>query len=154
MCSILYNAKIIQLGPDPLFARSTPMRSFRSDVTLSGDTSTAIQELISEIRGLAFDKSTIAARKTRLREESEAERLQIFQNAERGCQSPMTKEWVSYCLGQAIKGLKATVFHELGCPLPPLQIEHYNSYFQEPHSGGLGWGLPAAMGAQLAVKHR
>lgn len=148
------NAKIIQLGPDPLFARSTPMRSFRSDVTLSGDTSTAIQELILEIRELAFDKSTIAARKTRLREESNAERLNIVQNAERGCRSPMTKEWVSHCLGQAIKNLKASVFHELGCPLPPLQVAQYNSYFQEPHSGGLGWGLPAAMGAQLADPER
>ena len=31
-------ATIIQLGPDPLFARSSPMRTFRSDITLAGDT--------------------------------------------------------------------------------------------------------------------
>ncbi|MEC8041946.1 MAG: thiamine pyrophosphate-dependent enzyme [Pseudomonadota bacterium] len=66
----------------------------------------------------------------------------------------MTKDWVSLCLGQAIKGKQATVFHELGCPLPPLQLETYQSYVQEPHSGGLGWGLPAAIGAQLAAPER
>ncbi|MEM1161537.1 MAG: thiamine pyrophosphate-dependent enzyme, partial [Pseudomonadota bacterium] len=72
--------------------------------------------------------------------------------AEAGCSSPMTKEWVSLCLGNAIhaQDRKATVFHELGCPLPPLMLEDHLSYFQEPHSGGLGWGLPAALGAQLA----
>ena len=42
-------AKVIQLGPDPLFARSTPMRSFRSDVTLSGDTDAALIELIAAV---------------------------------------------------------------------------------------------------------
>ena len=36
-------AKVIQLGPDPLFARSSPMRCFRSDVTLTGDTSLVLR---------------------------------------------------------------------------------------------------------------
>ena len=66
----------------------------------------------------------------------------------------MSKEWVSHCLGQAIKDKKASVFHELGCPLPALELDQHLSYFQEPHSGGLGWGLPAAMGAQLAEADR
>ena len=69
----------------------------------------------------------------------------------------MSKEWVSLCLGEAIRshpGRRSSVFHELGCPLPPLFLDQHLGYFQEPHSGGLGWGLPAALGAQLADRDR
>ena len=145
------NAKVIHLGPDPLFARLTPMRSFRADVTLSGETGATILELLAETRRYSADPQTLEARKKALTAVSDAERLRIVKTSKQGCRSPMTKDWVSLCLGQAIKGKQATVFHELGCPLPPLQLQAYQSYVQEPHSGGLGWGLPAAIGAQLAA---
>ncbi len=147
-------AKIIQLGPDPLFARSTPIRNFRSDMTLSGDTSSSLLELIEAIDRLPFDRTIVETRRQRIYEASAADRKRILDQAKDGNRSPMSKEWVSYCLGKAIKDRKASVFHELGCPLPPLQLEHHLSYFQEPHSGGLGWGVPAAMGAQLADPDR
>ncbi|MEM8979018.1 MAG: thiamine pyrophosphate-requiring protein [Pseudomonadota bacterium] len=148
------DAKVIQLGPDPLFARSSPMRSFRSDVTLSGGTGQTLLDLIAETKLHGVDQTVIAARKEAVTATSKAERSKIAKASELGCRSPMTKDWVSHCLGQAIKDQKATVFHELGCPLPPLQLEQYQSYVQEPHSGGLGWGLPAAIGAQLADPDR
>ncbi|MEM9840296.1 MAG: thiamine pyrophosphate-requiring protein, partial [Pseudomonadota bacterium] len=148
------DAKVIQLGPDPLFARSSPMRSFRSDVTLSGDTGPTVLDLIAETRKHADNTQVIEARRKTIAALSDAERKRIVKASEAGCRSPMTKDWVSQCLGQAIKGWTATVFHELGCPLPPLQLEDYQSYVQEPHSGGLGWGLPAAIGAQLADPDR
>ena len=148
------NAKIIHLGPDPLFARSSPMRSFRSDVTLCGDTAPAILELLEAVSRRPQDHSIADARRGRIAAFSADERNRVAALAKAGCRSPMTKDWVSHCLGEAIRGRKATVFHELGCPLPPLQLEEYQSYVQEPHSGGLGWGLPAAMGAQLADPRR
>lgn len=148
------DAKIIQLGPDPLFARSSPMRSFRSDVTLCGDTSPTILELIEAAQECAWDHKNAEARRKTVTGISDTEREKITKTSEQGCRSPMTKDWVSHCLGQAIKGKTATVFHELGCPLPSLQLEQYQSYVQEPHSGGLGWGLPAAIGAQLADPDR
>ena len=144
------DAKIIHLGPDPLFARLSPMRSFRSDVTLSGDTAPSILELIGAVRELRMDEQITDARRERIAELAASERSKIAERANAGCRSPMTKDWVAHCLGEAIRGRKATVVHELGCPLPPLQLEAFQSYIQEPHSGGLGWGLPAAMGAQLA----
>jgi acetolactate synthase-1/2/3 large subunit len=148
------DATVIQLGPDPLFARSSPMRTFRSDLTLSGDTDTALIDLVELVNKRPKDTKVIEARRKAIATIAEHERQAVRDIAKKGGNSPMTKEWVSHCLGQLIKGRKCSIFHELGCPLPPLELDHHQSYFQEPHSGGLGWCLPAAMGAQLADPDR
>jgi acetolactate synthase-1/2/3 large subunit len=66
----------------------------------------------------------------------------------------MTKAWVAHCLGRAIRGTPVTVLSELGCPLDPLVLTEHGSWRQEPHSGGLGWSLPCAMGIKLADPER
>ena len=148
------DAKVIHLGPDPLFARSTPIRTFRSDVTLAGDTAQTLLALIEAVNEHSRDAAGLEQRRERVSAIAAEGRDRVRENANQGCRSPMSKEWVSHCLGKAIRGRKASVFHELGCPLPPLELDDHKSYFQEPHSGGLGWGSPAAMGAQLADPDR
>lgn len=147
------DAKVIQLGPDPLFSR-TPIRNFQANVTLSGETPDTLQALITEMGRHDRDQARIAARYTKTSQLARADQAAVMAQAKSGQSGPMTKDWVSLCLGQAIKGRKATVFHELGAPLGPLDLEDHQSYFAEPHSGGLGWGLPAALGAQLADPER
>ncbi|SFR08777.1 thiamine pyrophosphate-requiring protein [Poseidonocella sedimentorum] len=147
-------AKVIQLGPDPLFARTTPLRNFAADVALAGDTGQAIVALAEAMSAEARDEGAITARRERITRLAGEETRRVVAQAESGNGAPMSKDWVSLCLGRAIAGRRASVFHELGCPLPPLFAEAHQSYFQEPHSGGLGWGLPAALGAQLADPDR
>ncbi|MEK9662751.1 MAG: acetolactate synthase, partial [Alphaproteobacteria bacterium] len=150
------DAVVIQLGPDPLFSR-TPVRDFPAALTLAGETAPALTALIDAMAAHAPDPAVVEPRRERIVALAAANRVRTIEAAERGCAAPMSKEWVSLCLGRAIrehtdKGRRASVFHELGCPLLPLDLEHHNSYFQEPHSGGLGWGLPAAMGVPLDLQ--
>ncbi len=143
--------KVIQLGPDPLFTR-TPRRNFPADLSRVGETAPTLLSLIEAVERQPRDAAALDARRDRIAAAAASDRETLRKTSEQGRGQPMTKAWVAACLGRAIKAQErpATVFHELGCPLPHLDLDHHNSYFQEPHSGGLGWGLPAAMGAQLA----
>ncbi len=141
--------QVIQLGPDPLFSR-TPVRNFPVDVALVGETADALSALIRLMGPVPpTDQPMIEQRRARISQVSEQTRRAVQRDAESGGHA-ITKDWVSLCLGRAIRGRDARVFSELGCPLAPLDLEHHGSWFQEPYSGGLGWCLPAAMGMQLA----
>ena len=144
---------VIQAGPDPLFSR-TPVRMFPAAITLSGPVDGTVAALGAAMRALPPDAARVEARRTVVAQASDAARTAVRAQAEAGRGAPMSKEWVALCLGELVKGRKATVFHELGCPLQSLMLDQPDSYFQEPHSGGLGWGLPAAMGAKLADPER
>lgn len=65
----------------------------------------------------------------------------------------MTGEWMTRCISDAM-GPDAALFSELGVFPPVMDLAGPNRLFCNPHSGGLGWALPAALGAQLADRDR
>lgn len=147
------DARIIHIGPDPLFSRY-PVRNFRSDLSIVGESATTIPALIAAMEGLPRDQQRLEQRRARLAEASAAVRRRIDDLSTHAMHKGLTKAHVGRALSNALKGLKSSVFSELGCPLGPLERQDRNSWFQEPHSGGLGWGFPAALGAQLAEPDR
>ncbi len=57
-------------------------------------------------------------------------------------------------LHYALDGPEAAVFTEPGCDPSVMSLERPGSYFSHALSGGLGWAVPAALGAQLADRER
>jgi acetolactate synthase-1/2/3 large subunit len=143
--------KVIQAGQDPLYSRF-PVRNFQADLSLAGDTADIILGLARAMQPhLASRSEACRARRVRITAASETIRATARQAAERGGDGEkMSKAWVSLCLSRAIEGRDAAVLSELGCPLDAMTLHAPGSWYQEPHSGGLGWSFPCALGMQLA----
>jgi acetolactate synthase-1/2/3 large subunit len=144
------HCKVIQIGADPLYSRF-PVRNFRADLSIVGETAGIICSLAAAMETYRARTSQVRdARRVRVADASKAARDAVRARAEAGGGDLMTKEWVSHCLSDAIDGENATILSELGCPLDPLTLHEYGSWYQEPHSDGLGWSFPCALGMQLA----
>lgn len=140
------DCKVIQAGPDPLYSRF-PVRNFQADVSLAGELTDIVLGLSNAMGAYCPD----GERRTTVAAKAAAIRTATLKAAERGgAGDRMTKDWVSLCLSRAIEGMDATVLSELGCPLDSLTLRTATSWYQEPHSGGLGWSFPCALGMQLA----
>jgi len=148
------DCKVIQLGPDPLYQR-TPVRNFRADISLGGETADTLLSLADVMRPLlAKHRESRDLRRARVTDAARSLRKTIRSKAEAGNAEHMTKAWVSLCVSDAIAGHSATVLSELGCPLDPFTLRDHASWYQEPHSGGLGWSFPAGLGMLLAKPER
>ncbi|MFB4373670.1 thiamine pyrophosphate-requiring protein [Agrobacterium sp. CR_3] len=146
--------KVIHIGEDPLYTRF-PVRNFPCDLALVGDTADTIIELAGAVSGfLPQTEKARAARRAKVTTASSQRRAMILKRAAAGRGPVMSKAFVSICLSKAIEGKDAAVLSELGAPLEELTLRSANTWFQEPHSGGLGWCFPAALGMKLAQPDR
>ncbi len=142
-------AKVVQIGPDPLFQRA-PVRHFPHDIAIAGETRDTLPALIAATDRLGPgrpERAAALAGRNAARREDEHAAIRADLAAGR-----VTKAGVGLVLGEALerRAPTARVFSELGVPLGPLSRRTHGSWFQEPHSGGLGWAFPAAIGARLA----
>lgn len=143
---------IAQVGVDPLYARY-PMRTHRSELTITSTPTAfaaALDRALTE-RAASVDldrRSAIAARSTANRES--VERLREQQAAADG---PITKAYMSMTLGDLLDG-DDLVFNEYWGDPSLLGRSRPGTYFNLPTAGGLGWALPAALGAKHARPDR
>ncbi|MEP3431273.1 MAG: thiamine pyrophosphate-requiring protein [Roseibium sp.] len=144
--------KVIHLGQDPLFSR-IPVRNFQCDLAIASDVEPGLLALKKQLdQNTRHPDSTTRRERWTLR--NAASRRQTLNSAEGGANNPMTKEWVSLCLSKALKDRNASILSELGCPLAPMSLNHPAAWYQEPHSGGLGWSFPAALGMKIGAPNR
>jgi acetolactate synthase I/II/III large subunit len=146
--------KVIHIGQDPLYSRF-PVRNFPCDLALTGDTSDVIMALADAASGyLEANISSREARRADVEKAAVTHRTAVIRQAEAGCGELMTKAFVSLTLSKAIEGRHASILSELGAPLEPMTLREHGSWYQEPHSGGLGWSFPAGLGMKLADPDR
>jgi acetolactate synthase-1/2/3 large subunit len=144
------DCKVIQVGADPLFSR-IPIRGFASDIGIAAEPVAAIRALNAALARRRVEtgerRARIAARRAALAE-TLAKRLQRARSA-----SPMGRAWISHCIAKAV-GPEAIIVNEYPFLPEAAALDRAGSFFGSSSASGLGWGLPAALGAQLAAPER
>jgi acetolactate synthase-1/2/3 large subunit len=146
------DARIFQIGNDPLFARY-PTRGFRSDGTVQASPAAFLQALGAALSKLDIDSRDRTDRLAWLQRIQASNRTQLAAAINQGstAQGPLTMAAVSHVLGQALKRYpSAIVINEYSLVIAAMDLDQPGSYFGSSPVGGLGWGLPAALGAKLA----
>jgi acetolactate synthase-1/2/3 large subunit len=142
------DARVIHVGPDPLFARY-PLRGFRTDLALTGAVGPTLQALWRAAQKLAVSVKAIEERRKSVTQVSTE-----IRNRSRGGVEPLpaaiTGKWLSACVNKLLDD-HTIVVNEYPAVLEELAIRGSGRYFGSAASGGLGWGLGAALGAKLAV---
>lgn len=142
---------IAQVGIDPLFS-AYPIRSHRADITVSASSSAFLSELIE-----ALDERTVdGSRAEQIQATAAGYRAGV--DALRAQEAAVTDETISPAAISSILGdlldEDDIVFNEYVSYPDLLGRTKPGTYYFLPASGGLGWGLPAALGAKFAAPER
>ena len=113
------DCRIIHAGPDPLWSRY-PVRNYRSDLSLAGETADTILALAAEMKRHK-KPAGVAKRREKIAQRTQAIRSTVTERAKAGQHGVMTKEYVALCVSDAVAKIdNAAVLTELGCPLAPM----------------------------------
>jgi acetolactate synthase-1/2/3 large subunit len=141
---------VIQIGHDPLFSRY-PIRGFAVDLGLGGAPRLTLAALTAALGRRGLDAGAVQARRQRW--EAEARKLADAAAARAAGvkkDTPIDMAWLSRCVGDVADD-DTIVVNEYDLDISQTRLHRPGSYFSQAPSSGLGWGLGAALGAQLAA---
>ena len=141
--------RVIHLGVDPLFSRY-PVRGFPADAALAGTPRLSLAALADAV-GKRVDRAAVGARRQRWTQAGTRRREAARAKAESlRAEAPIDMLWLSRAIGEVVDD-RTIVVNEYDLDATQCTFTRPGSYFAAPPSGGLGWGLGAALGAKLAA---
>lgn len=149
------DCQVIQLGPDPLF-QDFPVRGYAVDVALAGAVDVALARLQARLNE-SLTPERLARNQVRhgqVSQRNDVARAERLATALAGGGERVSKAFFSHAVGQIAEKYQATLVTELAVSKEHTGLTRPNSYYQEALSGGLGEGLPIALGVQLADRDR
>lgn len=139
-------ARVVHIGVDPLFTRY-PIRSFQTDLALA----TTLEQLLPPLTAALDHRAAVgqvdyAARALRIQELAASRRGELEARRKRiAGERRLTRSWLTMCLNAAVSR-DTCIVNEYWLERELLDRELPGTYFSTPPAGGLGWGLPAALG--------
>ena len=148
------DCRVIHIGVDPLYA-SYPVRGFRADIVLTAAPRLALAQIDA---ALAQHEDAMAERIAARRAGLASDRSRRVDAAglaarEAEARPSLNRVSITRCLVE-LCGPEATYVNEYPLALDHLPLSRPGAFFSASPSGGLGWGLGAALGIKLADPER
>jgi acetolactate synthase-1/2/3 large subunit len=142
------DATVVQCGTDPLFSRY-PVRSHRSDISVMATPRSILAALLDALEGRSEGIDPSRSERIAAMGASRRARSSAAVEAESKAAGPITKPFMNWALAQ-VRTPETIHVNEYWALPEVLRPTLPGTYFDTPPSGGLGWGLPCALGVQIA----